>query len=540
MIGRYGTFIVLGLLVVVILITGCDNPRAQSPSISKHPPVTGPVPSTSIAAFYYPWYGNPEVDGRWMHWQDGVPEKTFQPPEDISSDYYPLVGVYSSADSSIVAQHMAWLRQARVGLIIISWWGKDAPYNLSIPKILDEANYYGLKVAFMIEPYRGRSASTLADDISYLYDQYGTHPAFFWTIETSTYVTNSAPKGLFFIFLANRDWQQGTEVSYSYWLDSLEQIHMSRQSSIVLAYPSNPDWVNVGHFDGLFNYATLDKSISGFNFDWAWSLPAGAWYVPGVLPGYVDTRIRAPKDQKLTRNQGTTYIEQWEDALSTGIKPRLITITSWNEWHEGTQIEPAASSVENGSGFMYLDYGPLGPEGYLELTRQMVMRFEAMTWPAFGTGKAMVSVILGPSNTEYGLRQMQNVGDGQTEGTYLSEKPCRLTVSHGVAERYMYFNAQSDFVFAKPTNVIVTVEYLDAGTNWFALQYDSSDFSASPLEGRFKRTESVVLHDSGTWKTATFHLPDAYFGNRQHNSISDFRIEVVNQDMAISKVTVER
>lgn len=50
-----------------------------------------------------------------------------------------------------------------------------------------------------------------------------------------------------------------------------------------------------------------------------------------------------------------------------------VAITSFNEWHEGTQIEPAkAFSVK---GFTYLDYEPEGPNYYLDLTKYWVDEF---------------------------------------------------------------------------------------------------------------------------------------------------------------------
>jgi hypothetical protein len=64
-----------------------------------------------------------------------------------------------------------------------------------------------------------------------------------------------------------------------------------------------------------------------------------------------------------------------------GVEPALVTITSFNEWHEGTQIEPAAVGATNGLGYAYEDYGSLAPEGYLTLTSQWVTRFLATTWP---------------------------------------------------------------------------------------------------------------------------------------------------------------
>lgn len=149
----------------------------------------------------------------------------------------------------------------------------------------------------------------------------------------------------------------------------------------------------------------------------------------------------------------------------------------------------------------------------------------------------MVSITLAATNIEDGLRQLPQVIDGPTKETSLDGRPCRVMVSSGILTRYMYFNVQNDFIYAKTTNVVVTLDYFDAGAGSFALQYDSSDFTAEPLQGRFKTTEWVRLSNSGTWQTATFQLNDAYFGDRQHNTVSDFRI-ASSQDLAISRVTV--
>uniref|UniRef100_A0AC34RHX0 Uncharacterized protein n=1 Tax=Panagrolaimus sp. JU765 TaxID=591449 RepID=A0AC34RHX0_9BILA len=50
----------------------------------------------------------------------------------------------------------------------------------------------------------------------------------------------------------------------------------------------------------------------------------------------------------------------------------IVSITSFNEWHEGTQIEPAvAHSYGN---FTYLEYDR-NPEQYLEITRKMIHEY---------------------------------------------------------------------------------------------------------------------------------------------------------------------
>lgn len=61
----------------------------------------------------------------------------------------------------------------------------------------------------------------------------------------------------------------------------------------------------------------------------------------------------------------------FESALNT--KVSYIGITSFNEWHEGTQIEPAIPF--ECPEFKYLDYSPLPPGYYLERTAYWVEKF---------------------------------------------------------------------------------------------------------------------------------------------------------------------
>ncbi|MCJ7626737.1 MAG: hypothetical protein MUO76_24865 [Anaerolineaceae bacterium] len=82
------------------------------------------------------------------------------------------------------------------------------------------------------------------------------------------------------------------------------------------------------------------------------------------------------------RMDDSTYDDRWERMFAVGIEPMLVAITTFNEWHEGTQIEPAASKVTTPNGYAYLDYGKLSPDGYLKLTREWSDRFLTYEWPS--------------------------------------------------------------------------------------------------------------------------------------------------------------
>lgn len=332
------------------------------------PAVVGPDPSPLIVAFYYPWYGNGDFGGVWEHWGD----MDNDPAVDVPSDYYPLLGTYSSYDPAALAQHFAWLREAGVGAVAVSWWGRRTYEDRAIPTLLDVAEHYGVRVAFHIEPFSGRSADTLASDIGYIYDHYGNHPAFYRTTATSRWSPEDAAKGLFFVWNAGHPDNETDAVAPEYWQPALDLIHDLGDGAIVLADQPDGSWVDGGHFDGVYNYATLEENP---DFLWSRTLPPGGWYVPCVIPGFSATRVGYEASTFVPRHDGATYRQQWAAALGTGIQPALVAITSFNEWHEGTQIEPAAAGRIRGEAGPYDDYGDLGPMGYLQLTAEQVASF---------------------------------------------------------------------------------------------------------------------------------------------------------------------
>lgn len=68
------------------------------------------------------------------------------------------------------------------------------------------------------------------------------------------------------------------------------------------------------------------------------------------------------------RRHGKYYEVAWRSALSAPVD--YVSITSFNEWHEGTQIEPAMP--RQSETFTYMDYKPEGSHFYINLTRWYV------------------------------------------------------------------------------------------------------------------------------------------------------------------------
>ena len=76
------------------------------------------------------------------------------------------------------------------------------------------------------------------------------------------------------------------------------------------------------------------------------------------------------------RKRGLYYETAWRTAVDLDAK--IISITSFNEWHEGTQIEPAIP-MKSDDGYEYKSYLPDLPSCYLDITKKWTEKFEKTT-----------------------------------------------------------------------------------------------------------------------------------------------------------------
>ena len=345
-------------VLVLAAVLGTTLSTATGPPAAARVGVAAVSPRTQ--AFYYPWYGSPAVNGGFRHWEQGG----HTPPTDIGANYYPRLGAYDSAGATALAMHMAWLQRARIGTIIYSWWGQGSYEDNLVPTVMAAAARAGITVAWHIEPYQGRTAASTAADIIYLNSRYGASPAFY---RDPTRGNRSA----FYIFnsLQITDWS------------ALDQV---AATSLVLTQTT--DTSRTAHFGGMYTYdAIAGATAPGWKQAGDFCKANGLVWAPSVGPGYLDDRaVPGNTTPTLSRDNGATYDREWSNALNaaTGGPPTWVTITSFNEWHEGSIIEPAR--VNPPAGFGYLTYsGAYGRTGaasetaYLDRTAFWVGRFEA-------------------------------------------------------------------------------------------------------------------------------------------------------------------
>ncbi len=346
------SILALSLAIAGFVATPGVGEEPAAPAVGSSPARNGVPPggaatldnsSLRVLVFYYDWYGHPSTDGYWIHWD----EAGHQPPDDIASAFYPALGPYSSADPDVLQQHMKWIRGSGAGVLVYSWWGPNTITDQHLPLVLDQASRFGLKVAIHLEPgaYHTSPAAVIqaAADLK---ARFSSHPAFL---------------DRFHIFLA-------TEFTLDRWRAAMAANH----PAIFLAQTTNAQWMDV--FDGLYQY---DGSAHLSTDSWA-SLAAlarnlGKIFVPNVAPGYDETRAAGGRAYlTVDRENGARYDRLWAAALAAGVD--FVAITSFNEWHEGTQIEPAIPKAG------YKDYGGMSPNYYIERTFHWVSQFLS-SWP---------------------------------------------------------------------------------------------------------------------------------------------------------------
>lgn len=128
-----------------------------------------------------------------------------------------------------------------------------------------------------------------------------------------------------------------------------------------------------GGFDGIYTYFASDGFVYGSSTS-TWASTSSFCkehhliFIPSVGPGYNDEKIR-PWNAKNTkkRENGEYYKRMFRAAIQ--VKPAIISITSFNEWHEGTQIESSSPHLD------YPDFSPLSPSSYLDMTKELATEY---------------------------------------------------------------------------------------------------------------------------------------------------------------------
>lgn len=294
-----------------------------------------------VLAFYYPWYGS---NGR--HWggSDTVGHKI------LNATHYPVAGAYDSHDPALIDSQIDQAKGHGLTGFISSWWGQGTFEDQAVPILLDSAEKRGFHVSVYWETAPGKGAQQIdqaVSDLAYILNRYGARRAFLKV------------GGKPVIFVYGRVMEQMPAESWPAVIDSAR----AKAGEFLLIVDGYSD-DHARLFDGIHEYnpaGALEHMKLADISAWVYRHDSDAVTLARkrqsiacvtVIPGYDDTKIRHP-GFKVDRQNGQLYRLLWQAALDS--KPDWVLITSWNEWHEGTELEP---SLEYGDAFLQITSQP--------------------------------------------------------------------------------------------------------------------------------------------------------------------------------------
>ena len=276
-----------------------------------------------VVAVYYAWYD----PGSWAG------GKTADAP----------VTPYQSDDKATIQRQVSQAEGAGIDGFELNWWGPGDRTDNNLKTLLSVAHGTSFKVAAYVD-LAGPTFNTPGDvinalnylksyenDPSYFHSQGKPFVAFYHTVKfdvaTWQSILGQVDPGRSTFWMA-----EGTDMSQ---LSVFDGIH-----PFSIAWASNPN-------------ATQQRYASQV------AQHLGKSYMATVMPGYDDTRLgRGAAGFAVDRQGGNYYNQLWQGAIA--VNPAIVSITSWNEWMEGSQIEPSET------------YGDL----YLQETRQWSAQFK--------------------------------------------------------------------------------------------------------------------------------------------------------------------
>lgn len=296
-------------------------------------PAAGQSPERLVLAFYYTWFD----EHSWS--PAAVPDLPGAP--------------YVSRDRAVMGRHIDQARAAGIDAFVVSWYGPRIENNqteTNFRAMLDEAAARGFRLALDVEvtsPFFGGPGDVQAA-LHTLLATHARHPA---------YLKVDGKPVIFF-------WRQ-QRFDLGVWSAIRAAVDGGRNS---LWIAEGVDVSPLSVFDGHHLYKVIwnpptDLAYTANKFarlvrNAAANLGAPKVYVATVMPGWDDRKLGRGDSFGISREGGAVYERSWQAAI--GSAADWIIITSFNEWPEGTYIEPSQA------------YGSL----YLELTARWAAAFK--------------------------------------------------------------------------------------------------------------------------------------------------------------------
>jgi len=296
---------IAALAVLVMLLAALVSSCGPAVTTSNPPPSGD---GSVRLGFYYGWYGGPHGAG-WK--QQGM---------DPFTHYHPVDGNYDVRDVTEVRRQIAEMQYAGLHGGIASWWGQGSFTDTTLPTLLQAAQGTGFKWSLYYEQEGSSDPSVAAikSDLAYIKAHYATNPAFL----------TEGGKPVVFVYNADN---QTCAVA-----DRWAQADPNHDFAIVLKV-----------FPGYKNCANQPSGWHQYSGNVSYDGQGS--YSATVTPGFWKANAATP----LLARDTAQFAAAVQKMVASHAHYQLVL--SFNEWGEGTSVEPSTEwSSASGNG-TYLD-----------------------------------------------------------------------------------------------------------------------------------------------------------------------------------------
>lgn len=292
-----------------------------------------------LLAHYMPWYQAKPFSSAWgWHWTMNKFNPDFTDAGDsakkqIASHFYPLIGPYDSADPAVIECQLLQMKLAGIDGVIVDWYGLSDLYDYSVlhrstEQLIAQAERLGMRVAIC---YEDSTVPALIKAGKLQKNQRVEHVA-----KEVAWLGKNVFNKKGYVHLAGKpillSFGQGG-LNDSEWTQCLGKV------SVPIAYFSEHQKRTsaMGAFDwpipkeGLAGVAKFERNAKS----WSESIAV-------AFPRFVDIYAQAGVHESWGRiedQQGAVLRQTLQRAFDGNAT--MIQIATWNDWGEGTNIEPS-------------------------------------------------------------------------------------------------------------------------------------------------------------------------------------------------------
>lgn len=326
------------LVLLFPLLFSCDKEEEAFTVVEYEALPIDKTLEKPIYVHYMPWFQSPEISGYWgAHWTmaNKNPDRILSNGKrDIAAHYYPLIGPYDSNDPDYLEYALICIKLAGIDGILIDYYGKwnfndYAQLLLASNAVIEMCQKVGLNFGLV---YEDRTLQSIVNqgfsnkidlargDMVYMEENYFKRDNYF-KLNEKPVLLNFGPITL----KTNEEWVDvfsAIETEINFFPLSYHPQYYDLTTTVNGVYA----WVREAQTEDLSNYAQqFDFFGGGALFEFREFYEEGGW--------------QATNQSRLFNRNGALLRETLNNAKNTNSD--FIQLITWNDWGEGTAIEPS-------------------------------------------------------------------------------------------------------------------------------------------------------------------------------------------------------